>query len=104
MIEQTQSKAKSTGLGNVRFIQGDAAGVNEFVPLQSVSALVAVHSLYTLTDPFAALRALRSVCQPGARAYFCDLGRVMRLMDWAWYLLRETTARHGPVEALRTFW
>jgi ubiquinone/menaquinone biosynthesis C-methylase UbiE len=104
MLEQAQCKAKSKGLGNVRFLRGDAARPDELVPLESVSAVVAVHSLYTLTDPLAALRALRSVCQLGARAYFCDLGRVMRLMDWAWYLLRETTARHGPVQAMRTFW
>ena len=104
MLEQAQCKADAAGLRNVRYVQGDVAQVRDLIPNAPVAGLVAVHSLYTLPDPHAALHALRAVCQPGAAAYICDLGRVMRLGDWAWYLLREMTASHGLDHAMRASW
>jgi ubiquinone/menaquinone biosynthesis C-methylase UbiE len=104
MLKQAQCKADAMGLHNVRCVQGNVAEVQNLIPDASVAGLVAVHSLYTLPDPLAALHALRAVCQPGARAYLCDVGRVLGLADWAWYLLREITSRHGLMHALRIFW
>lgn len=98
-----RDKARAHGLTNFTPVEAsaDAIEVGVFAPLHAV---ILIHALYTFPDPQRVLRLVYSALEPGGALILCDLGRVLNLVDWAWYLFREVGKREGIGAALRVFW
>ena len=101
MNGQTRRKAAAEGLININVFEGDLE-VLDFEP-GSISAIVCVHALYTLSDPFSLIRKARTWLKPGGYLFVCDLGRTLDLGDWSRYLFHQLRARHGLAKTLTTF-
>lgn len=103
MLEVAKQKATTRGYVNVEFVQTDVEHLASALSGRKFDAVVAVHSLYTLAQP-QAIRAIRQVMTPGACGFFCDLGRVLQIGDWASWLFMTIRRRYGLAVALRIFW
>lgn len=72
---------------------------NANIETNSISIVVAVHSLYVLPSPKQALKRLFSWLKPGGCAFFCDLGRVLDISDWRQYLVAQLFRRNSLLKA-----
>jgi SAM-dependent methyltransferase len=65
MITAAQARAERQGIGNVRFRQIDAEGIDQ--PAASLDGVLCRFGYMLMADPEAALRETRRVLKPGAR-------------------------------------
>ena len=80
------------------------------VTLESVNAantadlLISVHSLYAMADPRRRIAEMRKLLRPGGLIYLIDLGRLMNVGDWRYYLFSHLKRKHGIADALSILW
>jgi ubiquinone/menaquinone biosynthesis C-methylase UbiE len=101
MIAVAKSKAAAVGLTNIDFVDTSAEGLN--YPPASIDAAISVHALYAIPRPQELLLNLRTWLKPGAPGLFCDLGRPMRVYDWAQYLFRSMRRSIGLKQTVEVF-
>ncbi len=101
MIAVARSKASDAGLTNLQFVE--VAGEQLTFSPASIDAAITVHALYAIPRPLDLLRNLRTWLKPGAPALLCNLGRPMRVYDWAQYLFRSMCRSIGLKQTVEVF-
>jgi ubiquinone/menaquinone biosynthesis C-methylase UbiE len=101
MIALAKTKASAINLCNIHFLR-QAAGHVDFAPY-SLDAAISIHALYALPDPTGFLCKLHGWLKPSAPVLFCDLGRHLRLGDWAWFLFQSMRRDIGVRGAVGQF-
>lgn len=92
---------KATRLG-LRNWKCEESTVSEYRPgVGNVACAVAIHSLYTLSNPREALNDIASWLTPGGSFLTCDLGRRLRIFDWICFLASHSLRNNGIGGTLR---
>lgn len=101
MLEIARSKANASKLGNWRAVLLDVA--QEDWNLPSLGGIVTVHSLYAFPNPKRVISKMAAQLKPGGLVYACDLGRVMKVLDWTLYLFKESVRARGFIKTATLF-
>ena len=73
-------------------------------PPETFDLILCIHVLYTLPEPRQSVTLLFDWLRPGGYVVACDIGRVLKLRDWAMYLFLVNRRKRGLVSALNLFW
>ena len=99
MLELAKAKATRAGLVNWRSLHLDAE-LNDW-PIPKITGVVAVHCIYTFKSPEEFIQSLPSKLGAQGFVYACDLGRVLNLRDWAWFMFKSSVASRGIWKSIR---
>jgi ubiquinone/menaquinone biosynthesis C-methylase UbiE len=101
MAIAAESKAKGRGLLNWTL---NVSSAKTWLPqAPELAGVITVHSLYTIPNPYQTIQEISDKLRPGGLWFICDLGREMKILDWATYLWSENVKRHGFLETLKMF-
>lgn len=101
MASAAESKANKMGLSNWSLVRSSAESWIREAP--SLAGVITVHSLYTMPNPQHTIQQISHKLLPGGLWFICDLGRKMRILDWAAYLWRANAKRYGILRTLKMF-
>ena len=101
MASAAESKAIQLGLSNWSLNLSSAESWIAEAP--SLAGVITVHSLYTLPSPQHTIQQISDRLLPGGLWFICDLGRKMRILDWAAYLWRANAKHYGLLRTLKMF-
>jgi ubiquinone/menaquinone biosynthesis C-methylase UbiE len=97
-----ESKATAQKLQNIHFVSNVIQEVQ--FPVESLSAVVMVHALYTFPNPREVISKIFKWLIPGGYLFACDVGSVANVSDWATYLFGEWYRRHGLWRTFQLFY
>lgn len=95
------ARQKAAGLSNWRTVSLDVQSDDWHLPV--LAAIVTVHSLYTFPRPHRVIQRMAAQLRRGGFIYACDVGRVLKIRDWTWYLLKEAARAHGVPATVSLF-
>ncbi len=88
----TQKYAEA-GIRNVNIVEDYLQRVS--LPRNHYDLIVCVNVLYAVAPQPLFLSRIHQWLKPGGRLFVIDFGRKIRMLDWGWYLLRQTAYTHG---------
>ena len=95
------ARSKADGLANWQAIAFDVQ--QDDWPLPSLAGIVSVHALYAFPNPKRVIQKMAAQLRPGGFVYASDVGRILNIRDWTWYLLKESMRAHGLPATLSLF-
>jgi ubiquinone/menaquinone biosynthesis C-methylase UbiE len=95
------ARCKADGLANWQAIALDVR--QDDWPLPALAGIVSVHALYAFPNPRRVIGKMAAQLRPGGFIYACDVGRVLNIRDWTWYLVKESMRAHGLPATLGLF-
>jgi len=101
MNRTASRKYRKHRLANVRFQTCSVAEAE--VTQSSLDALICVNALYAFGDHPQALSKFYSWLKPSGQLFLIDLGRPMKVGDWARYIIGSSLARTGAARTMRAF-
>ena len=102
MLDICQTKRRDLGLQNLH-LSGE--GMAEFLErTQSLSLVLAIHSLYVTASPLQHLCKIFRLLEPEGGLIVCDIGRRLSLGDWRRYLAAENKSRLSRRERFSLAW
>jgi len=93
MNQVARAKRQREGLINLD-IRQHVAGELLF-PAGSLNGVVLVHSLYAIPRPLDLVARIHEWVCDGGFVFACDIGRIMNVNDWFWYIGRHLLSRYG---------
>lgn len=102
MLAHAMKKCSDRGLSNIDFMRCDIDSA-EIEPA-SVDGIVMVHSLYTLPSPQSIIAKLQTWLHPDGILIVVDLGKPMRVVDWACNMLWHNIRRIRFVNTILLYW
>lgn len=94
-------KAEERGLRNWTLKLDSAENWLQTSP--QFAGAISVHSLYTMKDPVEVIQRVSDKLKPGGIWFICDLGRELKIFDWALFLWNVNVQIHGVVKTIKLF-
>ncbi len=103
--EMNRLAERKAGARNINNLHLVTLGV-EAAPFQanSLAAITTVHALYAFPHPRKVIAQMFEWLQPGGYLFACDAGRMVKLSQWAVYLLNEFYRRHGAWRTVQFYY
>lgn len=92
MNEVAQQKYQSAEIDEVHVVKDYVQRV-EF-PKESFDLILCVNALYAISPQVQVLRKIHSWLNPDGKFFVIDFGRKQRVLDWTFYLFRESLKHH----------
>jgi len=92
MNELAERKYKQHGLEAVQ-VQNQYVQEVEFEP-SSFDVIICINALYAISPQTEVLKKIHSWLKPEGRFFVIDFGRKQNILDWTFYVFRESVKRH----------
>lgn len=99
MNARAESKYQGIPAANVEIIEDYIERVE--LPDNYFDLIICVNALNTAPPQLPVLRQMRRWLRPNGTLFLIDFGRKQRVLDWGWYIFRNTIKRHGINRYLR---
>jgi ubiquinone/menaquinone biosynthesis C-methylase UbiE len=93
MINYAKEKYVKLGLSNVKIVEDYIQRID--LPERHFDLVVCVNALYAMSPHESTLRSVARSLKPGGKFFVIDFGRKQRVIDWGWYLLKNTIKTQG---------
>ncbi len=95
MNQVAKTKSMSKCLNNLNIIDIDID--YEYFSEESISLFVCNHFLYTYPDPVQLISKMYDWLKPSGYLYACDIGRVLNILDWRKYFIKNLYHKYGLI-------
>lgn len=93
MIGYAKQKYQALGRTDINVVEDYIQRVD--LPDDHFDLIICVNALYAMTPHESTLRSVARWLKPEGKFFVIDFGRKQRILDWGWYLLKNTIKARG---------